>query len=267
MSERDGYEHGVPCWVDHSSADPGRALAFYAGLFGWEAEDQMPPGSPGPYLMCRLRGRDVAAISGQMNEGSPAAWSTYVWVDDANAAASAAQTAGGSVLAEPFDVFDAGRMAVLQDPAGAVFSVWQAGRHRGAQLVNEPGTLAWNELTTRDVDGSRAFYGAVFGWRSAEMEFGGGRYLTWHLAGADEPDPAKNAIGGLMPMEGEMWPPDLPSHWMTYFAIDDADATAARARELGGVVTVAPFDTPAGRIAVLSDPAGAAVSVIQQPAA
>lgn len=263
MSERDHYEHGVPCWVDHASADPDGATAFYTALFGWEAEEQMPPGAPGQYKLCRLGGRDVAAISSQAMEGVPPAWNTYVAVDDADAAAAAASAAGGTVLAGPFDVFDAGRMAVLQDPAGAVFSAWQAGRHHGAGLVDEPGTLAWNELTTRDPEGSRRFYGEVFGWRNAAMEFGGGRYFTWHLAGGDAPDPQSNAVGGMMPMDGDLWPADLSPHWMTYFASDDPDAIAARCAELGGTVSIAPFDTPAGRIAVLSDPEGAAFSVIQ----
>lgn len=264
MSERDSYDHGTPCWIDHASPDPEAASAFYGGLFGWEAEEQMPPEASGSYRMCRLRGRDVAAVGSQATEGGPPAWTTYVAVDDADAAAAAVGTAGGQVLAEPFDVFDAGRMAVLQDPSGAVFAAWQAGRHHGAGLVNEPGTLAWNELTTRDPDGARAFYRAVFGWDTAEMEFGGGRYFTWH-PGGQAPDPQANAVGGMMPMEGEMWPPELMPHWMVYFATTDTDATAASCAQLGGTVAVEPFDTPAGRIAVLTDPLGAAFSVIQMP--
>lgn len=266
MSERDHYEHGVPCWVDHASGDPDGAAAFYAELLGWEAQDTMPPDAPGRYLMCTLRGQQVAAISTQPTEGVPPAWNTYVAVDDADAAAASAAEAGGTVLAGPFDVFDAGRMAVVQDPAGAVVSLWQAGAHIGAALVNEPGTLAWNELTTRDVEGSERFYGTVFGWHAEKMESGGGRYFTWHRRGDESPDP-RTAVGGMMPMDGDIWPPELPPHWMTYFAVEQTDATAARCRELGGAVAVAPFDTPAGRIAVLNDPVGAVVSVIQMPAA
>ncbi|MDO8186994.1 VOC family protein [Conexibacter sp. JD483] len=264
MSERDHYEHGVPCWVDHASENPQAAADFYAGLLGWECEDVMPPDAPGRYFMARLRGRDVAALSSQPLEGAPPAWNTYVAVASADAAAEAAAGAGGRVLSGPFDVFDSGRMAVLQDPAGAVFSVWQAGRHRGAGIVNEPGTLAWNELTTRDAEGSQAFYTAVFGWRSLPLTMGEGRYFTWHLAGAGEPD-QQSAIGGLMPMDGDMWPSDLPPHWMSYFAVADADAAAERTSELGGLVSIAPFDTPAGRIAVINDPVGAVASLIQLP--
>lgn len=266
MSERDHYEHGTPCWVDHASENPDGAVAFYSGLLGWEAQDSMPPDAPGRYFMARLRGRDVAAISSQPLEGSPPAWNTYVAVDDADAAAQRATAAGGRVLAGPFDVFEAGRMAVVQDPGGAVVSVWQAGRHRGAGLVNEPGALAWNELTTRDVEGSQAFYEAVFGWRSVALELSGGRYWTWHLAGDGEPDP-QSAVGGLMPMDGDLWPSDLPAHWMTYFAVGDVDASVTLAATLDGLVSIAPFDTPAGRVAVLNDPAGAVVSLIQLPEA
>jgi predicted enzyme related to lactoylglutathione lyase len=265
MTERDGYEQGVPCWIDHSSDDPASAAAFYGRLFGWDTEDLMPPDAPGRYFAARMRGRDVAGIGSQPAEGTPPVWNTYIAVDDADASAARAARAGGSVLSEPFDVMDAGRMAVLADPAGAVFSVWQAGNHRGAGLVDEPGTLAWNELTTRDVQSSERFYNELFGWRPAEMSFGLGQYVTWHLPGDEPPDPERNAIGGMMPMVGDQWPDDLSSHWMTYFDVQDTDATASRARELGATVTVPPFDTPAGRIAVIADPLGATFSVIQMP--
>ncbi len=264
MSQRDHYEHGVPCWVDHASENPQAAADFYAGLLGWACEDVMPPDAPGRYLMARLRGRDVAALSSQPLEGAPPAWNTYVAVDSADVAAEAAAAAGGRVLSGPFDVFGSGRMAVLQDPAGAVFAVWQADRHAGAGIVNEPGALAWNELTTREVDSSQGFYAAVFGWRSLPLQLDGGRYFTWHLAGAGEPDQG-SAIGGLMPMDGDIWPSDLPPHWMTYFAVEDADDAAERTGELGGLVSIAPFDTPAGRIAVINDPVGAVTSLIELP--
>jgi predicted enzyme related to lactoylglutathione lyase len=265
MSERDSYEPGTPSWVDHSSDDPDAVVPFYRALFGWEAQDMMPPQAPGRYFICRLRGRDVAAIGTQPEAGQPAAWNTYITVADADASAAAAGAAGGTVVSEPFDVFDAGRMAVVQDPAGAVFMLWQPGRHPGAGIVNEPGALTWNELTTRDVEGSLRFYGDLFGWRSNESAFGEGRYVTWHPAGAESLDPS-GSIGGMMPMEGEMWPAELPPHWMAYFAVADTDRAAAQAVELGGRAVVAPFDTPAGRMAVLSDPLGGVFSVITLPA-
>lgn len=264
MSERDHYEHGVPCWVDHASENPAAAAVFYAALLGWESEEAMPPEAPGRYLMARLRGRDVAALSSQPLEGVPPAWNTYVAVEAADAAAEAAEAAGGRVLAGPFDVYDSGRMAVLQDPAGAVFSVWQAGAHHGAGLVNEPGALAWNELTTREVDSSVAFYAALFGWQAGELELADGRYVTFHLPSGDPQDPG-TAIAGLMPMDGDLWPSDLPPHWMTYFAVSDVDAAAERTQGLGGLISVAPFDTPAGRVTVVTDPVGAVVSLITLP--
>jgi uncharacterized protein len=263
MSERDGYEHGVPCWVDHSSSDPESAVKFYAGLFGWETEDAMPPDSGQHYFMARVRGRDVAAVSGQMNPGPPI-WTTYIAVDDADATAAKVPGAGGRLFAEPFDVFDSVRMAVLADQAGAPFSIWQAGRHKGAGLVNEPGALSWNELTTRDPDGARRFYGEVFGWRTSSIDFGGTEYTIFHLPGEGEPQP-RTGIGGMMPMVGEQWPTDLPSHWMVYFAVADTDGSSSRAEELGGRVAVPAFDSSVGRIAVLNDPMGAAFSVITLP--
>jgi predicted enzyme related to lactoylglutathione lyase len=264
MSERDWYEPGTPCWVDHGSADPEGAATFYRGMFGWETADAMPPDAPGRYFMCSLRGKQVAAIGSQPQEGVPAMWNTYIATASADETAAKVREAGGSVLMEPFDVFDAGRMSVFADPAGAVFCVWQAGGTRGAQLVNEPGALCWNELTTRDADGAKAFYGTVFGWRGLGMDAGGMDYTVWNLAGEGEPT-MEAAVGGMMPMVGDMWPADLPSHWMVYFAVEDTDTATARCEELGGKTSVAPFDSPAGRIAVLNDSVGGVFSVITIP--
>ncbi len=261
MSERDSYRHGVPSWADHSSADPEGAARFYGELLGWETEDVMPPGSEGSYYMARLRGRDVAALSGQMSPGPPM-WNTYITVEDADATAAKAPDAGGSVYSKPFDVFDSGRMAVLADPGGAPFCIWQAGQHPGAGLVNEPGALCWNELMTRDPDSAKLFYGELFGWRASGMDFGGADYTIWHLEGEPEP---RDGVSGMMPMVGEQWPADLPAHWMVYFAVTDTDGSSSRSEELGGRVAVPPFDSPAGRIAVLNDPTGAVFSVITLP--
>src|SRR5947208_1475259 len=158
MLERDGYLPGVPCWVDTSQPDPEAAVAFYGGLFGWEFEDVMPPGSAGRYFIARLRGGDVAAV-GSAPEGGPstAAWKTYVWVESADETASKVVDAGGRVVTAPFDVMDAGRMAVFTDPEGAAFCVWQANEHRGARIVNEPGSLNFNGLNTRDAKGAKSF--------------------------------------------------------------------------------------------------------------
>jgi len=269
MSDR--YIPGVPCWIDTTQPDPDAAAAFYGGLFGWELEDAMPPEAPGRYLMARLGGRDVAAVSSQM-EGAPpvATWNTYVWVADADATAEKVRAAGGTVLSEPFDVMEAGRMAVLADPSGAVFAAWQPGQHRGAEVVNEPGSLNFNDLHTRDVDGARAFYGAVFGWETLGAMGGG---FPWALPGYGDflearrpgmragmkemgaPDRFEDVVATMRPIPDDQ--PDMRPHWGVTFAVDDADAIAARAAELGGTVLVAPFDAPWVRIAVIADPQGA----------
>ena len=167
MPERDGYIAGVPCWVDTTQPDPEAAVDFYSGLFGWEFEDVMPPGSEGKYFIARLHGGDVAAV-GSIPAGAPptAMWNTYVWVDSADETASKVRDAGGRVLMEPFDVPASGRMAVFTDPEGAAFCVWQAKEFKGAQVVNEPGSLNFNSLNTRDVAGAKSFYGSVFGWET-----------------------------------------------------------------------------------------------------
>src|SRR5918997_5757803 len=172
MERNDRYIPGVPCWIDTTQSDPDTGAAFYAEVFGWELEDRMPPGSPGKYYAARLRGQDVAAVSSQP-EGAPreAVWNTYVWVQDVDETAAKVRAAGGAVLAEPFDLGDAGRMATVADPAGAAFCVWQANTHRGAAIVNEHGSLNFNDLHTRDLDGAEAFYGAVFGWELIHDSF------------------------------------------------------------------------------------------------
>jgi predicted enzyme related to lactoylglutathione lyase len=270
--ERDGYPPGVPCWVDVAEPDPAAALDFYSGLFGWEYEDRMPAEAPGSYFVARLRGKDVAAI-GSQPEGTPPApaWNTYVWVESADEATATARAAGGSVLTEPFDVLDAGRMAVLADPGGAAISVWQAKGHRGAQLVNEPGTWNFSGLGSRDVEGARAFYHAVFGWEADDVDLGTQQAVMFrrpgygdHLAErdpdlrrrqADQDAPAgfEDAVAWLMPMDDEHASP----HWNITFAVDDADLAAARTAELGGKVLMPPTDAPFARYTVVSDPQGA----------
>ena len=271
MAERDGYLPGVPCWIDTSHPDPEAAVAFYSGLFGWEFEDVMPPGSEGKYFIGRIRGGDVAAI-GSVAEGAPpmAMWNTYVWVDSADDAAAKVAEAGGSVMMEPFDVMDSGRMAVLTDAEGAAFCVWQAKEHRGAKIVNEHGSLSFNNLNVRDVEGAKRFYGSVFGWETLELD---GGFEMWTLPGygdylaRDNPGlrtqmeeqsaPAgfENVVASLAPMTDDQQ--DVPAHWGVTFAVDDADAVAGKAAELGGTVVVPPFDAPWVRMTVLTDPQGA----------
>ena len=271
MPERNGYLPGVPCWIDTSQPDPDAAVAFYSGLFGWEFEDVMPAGSDGKYFIARLRGLDVAAV-GSIPEGAPpmAMWNTYIWVESADETASKVRDAGGSVAMEPFDVMDAGRMAVFMDPEGAAFCVWEAKEHKGAQIVNEQGSLNFNGLNTRNVDGAKRFYNSVFGWQTIAL---GGDAQMWTLPGygdyleRDNPDLRKQmaqagAPGGFEDVVAAINPipddqPDTPPHWSVTFAVDDADATASKASELGGTVIVPPFDAPWVRMTVISDPQGA----------
>jgi uncharacterized protein len=271
MPERDGYIPGVPCWIDTSQPDPDAALPFYSGLFGWEFEDVMPPGAPGRYFMARIRDLDAAAV-GSIPEGAPqmATWNTYVWVDGADETASKVRGAGGQVVMDPFDVMDSGRMAVFSDPEGAVFCVWQPKEHKGAGVVNEAGSLNFNGLGTRDVDAAKRFYGAVFGWQT--MTVGGGAEL-WTLPGygdhLEERDPGlrrrtaefggppgfEDVVASINPISDNE--PNTPPHWSVTFAVDDADATAAKATELGGTVIVPPFDAPWVRMTIINDPQGA----------
>jgi predicted enzyme related to lactoylglutathione lyase len=270
LPERDGYIAGVPCWADTSQADPDAAARFYGALFGWEFEDALPAGAPGRYLIARLRGGDVAAVSSQA-EGAPpqAVWNTYIWVDDADATAAAARAAGGAVLSKPFDVLDAGRTAVLADPAGAAFCVWQAKEHRGARIVNEPGSVTFNVLETRDPEAAKRFYAAVFGWTTLDLGTGEfwtlrtyGDYLEQLTPGTRERTAELGAAGfedvvaALTPLAGA----GTPAHWSVTFSTADADATAAKAVELGGTVLVAPIDAPYSRLTVLRDPQGATFS-------
>jgi predicted enzyme related to lactoylglutathione lyase len=276
MLERDGYPAGVPCWVDTRQPDPEAAVSFYSGLFGWELEDSAPPGSPRRYFIARLRGRDVAAIGSQPEGLSmPAAWNMYVWVDSADEATAIATRAGGSTLMEPFDVGDSGRMAVLADPEGAAFCVWEARAHRGAQLVNEHATWNFNELNTRDPGGAQTFYRAMFGWEATTLVTGDGGFTMWRrpgygdflaerdpelrerMAGPGVPEGFADAVAWLQPMTNGPSPAGTPAHWSTTFAVDDADAIAERAAELGGTVLAPPFDAPWVRMTVIRDPQGA----------
>jgi uncharacterized protein len=268
MRERDGYIPGVPCWVDTSQPDPRAAVSFYQGLFGWEFENAMPDGSDGAYYVARLRGKDAAAIGSQSEGGAPAAtWNTYIWADSADEAASKVRAAGGRVMSEPFDVMDAGRMAVCADPEGAVFSVWEARRHKGAQIVNEPGSVNFNGLNVHDIDGAKSFYGSVFGWETLDIAGAG---QAWRLPGyggfLEQRDPdlrdrmaSSGAPAGFEDVVATLSPiaDDQPAHWSVTFAVDDADAIAAKAAELGGQVVVPPFDAPWVRMTMITDPQGA----------
>jgi predicted enzyme related to lactoylglutathione lyase len=231
----------------------------------------MGPESEGAYFIARLRGGDVAGV-GSIPEGAPpmAMWNTYVWVESADETASKVRDAGGTTLMEPFDVMDAGRMAVFADPEGAAFCVWQAKRHKGAGIVNEAGSLNFNGLNTRDVEGAKSFYGAVFGWDTLTLDGGPGMWtvpgygdhleqgdpdLRKRMAEVDAPAGFEDVVASITPIPDDQ--PDVPAHWDVTFAVDDADATAAKATELGGKVIVPAFDAPWVRMTVIADPAGA----------
>ena len=270
MPDRDGYIPGVPCWVDTNQPDPAAAVGFYRELFGWEFEDVAPAGSGTTYAIGRIRGGDVGAVS-SIPPGQPsvATWNTYVWVDDADETAAKARDAGGTVVAEPFEVPEAGRMAVIVDPEGAAFCIWQSRGHKGSKVVNEHGSVNFNGLATRDPEGARAFYGAVFGWKTLELPSG----IAWTLPGYG--DHLEEINPGVRAMMGQMGAPDgfidvvanlqpiadddaeTQPHWSVTFGVDDVAAAAARARQLDAEVLAEPFDAPWCRMAVIRDPQGA----------
>jgi predicted enzyme related to lactoylglutathione lyase len=231
----------------------------------------MPPGAPGKYFIARIRGGDVAAV-GSIGEGAPpvATWNTYVWVENADETAAKVREAGGKVTMEPYDVMDAGRMAAFSDPEGAVIFAWQARQHKGARVVNEAGALNFNNLNTRDPEISKSFYGSVFGWQTLAL---GGGIEMWarpgygdylerdrpslreEMAAAGAPAGFENVVASIIPITGDQQ--GAPAHWSVTFGVDDADATAERAAELGGTVIAPPFDAPWVRSTVIADPQGA----------
>ena len=254
MPERKSYASGMPNWVDLQTTDPAAAKQFYGELFGWSYNDLPVDEANGVYYsMATLKGLNVAAIAGlgdQAAAGVPPHWNSYVSVDDIEASVARVAPAGGTVIAPPFDVFDAGRRAVIQDPTGAMFEMWQPKNNIGASLVNEPGAFSWSELITPDVPKAAAFYDKVFGWGS-ETHGEQMPYTEFTLDG--------NSIAGAMnpPMPG------IPPLWGIYFSVADTDASAARATALGGSVMAPPMDIEPGRFAVLVDPQGAMFSIIK----
>jgi predicted enzyme related to lactoylglutathione lyase len=255
------YANGTPSWVDIGSPDIDATAAFYGGLFGWTTTEPGPVEETGGYVMFLNDGKLVAGL-GPAQDGQPTVWTTYLAVDDADKTAEMVKANGGVAFVEPMDVMEAGRMAIFADPTGAVFGVWQAGQHTGAELVNEPGSLTWNELMTRDVAGAKRFYQGAFGLEPNEFPMGDGPPYTILNVG-------DRGVAGVMAMPDDM-PADVPSNWLTYFATDDTDATAAKATSLGAGVMREPFDIPdVGRVAIMTGPHGETFGVIKnapQPA-
>jgi predicted enzyme related to lactoylglutathione lyase len=258
MSARDQYEHGVPCWVDTMQPDPAAAIDFYAGVFGWEFAG---PG-PGGYHVAQIGGgHDVAGV-GTQPEGASSAWNTYTAVDDLEAAIERATGAGGTLVDGPIDASPAGRLAIVADPGGATFGLWQAKDRQGAQRVNESGAWAMSQLMTPDPDAAAAFYGEVFGWTTEEFAPGAWLFRLPGYVGGEPAQPvSRETVAVMMKADGD-------PNWTVGFWVDDADAAAARAEGRGGSVLMPPTDDPVGRNATLADPTGAAfiVSRVSKPA-
>ncbi len=252
MPEFTTHAPGTFCWPELATTDAKSAGAFYHGLFGWDV-NEVPIGPSQTYTMFTMRGLDVAAAAGlppeQRQQEVPPHWNMYVCVGNADETVKRAQDLGAKVLAPPFDVMDAGRMAVLQDPTGAAVSVWQPKQHIGSRILREPGALGWTELATNDPSGAESFYTRLLGWTSKK----GGEYTEFHVG--DTPQ------AGMMKIDPK-WG-SMPPNWSPYFEVSDCDAAAARVKELGGQVVVPPTDIEnVGRFAVAGDPQGAMFSII-----
>jgi predicted enzyme related to lactoylglutathione lyase len=253
MGTRTSHPVGTFCWVDLQTTDTEAAKRFYSELFGW-TYNEIPVGETGTYAMALVDGEDTGAIGG-MPPGAqfPPHWNSYVAVESADAAASRAREVGGTTPMEPFDVFEAGRMAVIADPTGATLMAWEPRQNIGAHRVNDPGCFTWNELGTNDPATAARFYGDLFGWTFEEHDMGPlGTYRT--IKNGDRPN------GGIRPQSEQE--AGVPPNWLVYFTVKDVDATVAKAGERGGRVLAPPMDLPMGsRIAVLADPQGAAFAL------
>jgi len=248
MPEMTTYDHGVPSWVDIGAPDREAAVRFYSELFGWDAQDLGE--ESGHYTMVSKGGKLIAGISGATDPGPPR-WTTYVNVDDVDDVAKRAESSGGTVVVAPMDVMSEGRMAIFADTTGAVIAAWQPAHHTGAQLVNEPGALIWNELNTSDMAKSKAFYSAVFGWGWGGAE----AYAEAQVNG--------RTVLGVMPRPDTI-PAEVPDHWLVYFGSADVDADTERAKALGATPVAGPMDVAgSGRFSVLVDPQGAAFALYQ----
>jgi predicted enzyme related to lactoylglutathione lyase len=248
MGERDRHEPGTFSWSDLATPDTEASKGFYGELFGWEFEDNPIP-DDGVYVMARIGGCAAAAMF-ETTERHPA-WASYVTVEDVDAATARAGELGANVLAEPFDVMDAGRMSTIQDPTGAVFCPWQARRAIGAEVVNGPGALSLNQLNTSDPEAAQRFYADLFGWRFEKVPDTETPY--WGIYRGERLN------GGMMPL-----PPGarMPSHWLVSFGIGDVDSAAAQVRSAGAALMVEPLDVPGGRILVAQDPQGAIFGLV-----
>jgi predicted enzyme related to lactoylglutathione lyase len=259
LAEFASHTPGTFTWPELATSDQKAGVAFYRALFGWDLNEQ-PIGPTEVYSMFQMRGKAVGAGCTQQPDekkmGIPPHWNSYVTVANVDDTTKKAESLGAKVLAPPFDVMDAGRMAVLQDPTGAVFEVWQANRSIGAQILNEPGALCWTELTTSDTKAAEAFYTGLFGWTPKHSSPGAHmEYTEFSVGGVPSI--------GMMAKPKEM-PAHIPSYWMPYFQVASCDASTAKAKELGGNVMVGPQDIPGtGRFTIVGDPQGAMFAVFE----
>jgi predicted enzyme related to lactoylglutathione lyase len=238
-------------WIDLGTSDMEAATRFYGNLFGWQFQSAGP--EAGGYGFFLLNGKMVAGVGPLMSEQQPVAWSTYIDTDDADATTAKVREAGGTVIVEPMDVMDVGRMAFYFDPTGAAIGVWQPRTHTGAELANEPGAFTWNELATRDIEAAKAFYKKVFGWEGTTSPFGPTTYTEFKIG--------DRTVAGMREI-GPDEPAQMPAYWLVYFAVADTDNAVSTASGQGGNVLVPPMDIEPGRFSVLTDPQGAAFAVI-----
>ena len=257
-----GYPHGMFSWADLSSVDQEKAEDFYSELFGWAARREEIPDN-GYYVMFSKDGKDVAGL-GEAQSGMPSVWQAYVSVDDVDAVAAKVSSAGGQVIAGPFDVMESGRMAVFADPTGAVLSAWQARSHPGAGNIGDEGFFVWAELATRGLEDARPFYEQVFDWTWTSVPM---PHMEYWLASYRGQDPEEGGTGGAMEIN-ESFPPEVPPHWAVYFSVDDVDSYVTRATAIGGSIHVPPTDIPSvGRFSLLMDPTGATFYVLSSEGA
>ena len=245
------WPEGTPCWLDLSVNDVPRAIAFYSGLFGWDIQQGGP--ETGGYAMALLDGKAAAGIGPKMMPEAPSAWTTYLATTDADATAAKIKGAGGQILMDPMDVMDAGRMSVATDITGAAFGIWQARAHTGAQIANAPGAQAWNEQFSRDFEGAKAFYAAVFGYSFGDMSTAEFSYATLLLGGRE--------VGGIGAYPADT-PASQPAVWGAYFGTADTDASVVAVTQRGGSVIRPASDSPYGRLATVADDQGAIFSLI-----
>jgi len=262
MTQRTDYPSGVPCWVEALQPDPQAAAHFYGRLFDWRFDQptSMPEGLDGQYLVARIRSRLVAGIGQAPGPTPMAIWITYISVASVEEALSRVADAGGAVVAGPLDAGPDGRLAVVTDPAGVAFGIWQPEERAGAQLVNEPGTWAMSALHTPAPERAESFYGAVFGWQLQTVP--DAPFAFWRLPGyvggvPEQPIP-RDVVAVMAPI---VEPSEVPPHWAVNFRVDDVDGTAERAVALGGQLLLAPTDTPRFRNAVIADPQQGVIAV------